>query len=45
MNVDGVPQRTVRWEGGAVVLIDQRRLPWRFELVSCGTVDETAADD
>ncbi len=31
MNVAGVPQRTVAWEDGAVVVVDQAKLPFAFE--------------
>ncbi|MBI3321681.1 MAG: S-methyl-5-thioribose-1-phosphate isomerase [Candidatus Omnitrophica bacterium] len=42
MHVNGVPYRTVWMEGGTVRLIDQRRLPFRFELLSLTTSQETA---
>lgn len=33
---------TLRWENGALVLIDQRKLPTAFELVVCRTAEEVA---
>jgi methylthioribose-1-phosphate isomerase len=42
VNVAGVPHRTVRLDGDAVVMIDQKLLPWRFEHVVCRTAADTA---
>jgi methylthioribose-1-phosphate isomerase len=33
--VDFFTERTVRWDNGTVVLIDQRRLPNRFTYITC----------
>ncbi len=38
----GTEVRTIRWDGEAVVLIDQRKLPGVEEYVSCRTADEVA---
>ena len=43
MRVNGVAYRTVWMEDGVVKLIDQRRLPFQFEIVSLGTAHDTAA--
>src|SRR3989338_4624271 len=42
MRVDGVSYRTVWMEDGAVKMIDQRLLPFRFEICSIRTHQETA---
>ncbi len=42
MRVNGVPYRTVWIDGGIVKLIDQRLLPFRFEILSLHTYEETA---
>ncbi len=42
MHVDGVPHRTVQLIGSDVDLIDQPRLPHRFERVRMSTVQQTA---
>ncbi len=42
MRVNGVAYRTVWMDGGAVKLIDQRLLPFRFKVVSLRTHQETA---
>ncbi len=42
MRVNGIPYRTVWMEDGCVKLIDQRRLPARFEILTLRTVEETA---
>lgn len=42
MNVEGVPHRTVFFDGSRVDLIDQRLLPHRFERVKLGTLEEVA---
>ena len=34
--------RPIRWTGGALELLDQRRLPFETTYVSCGTSDEVA---
>ena len=38
MNVDGVPYRTIWCDDGDVRVIDQRALPFRFEIVTIGSV-------
>lgn len=43
MLVSGVPHRTVCAAGDAVRIIDQRLLPWRFELLDLRTTAEVAA--
>lgn len=43
MLVSGVPHRTVCAAGDAVRVIDQRLLPWRFELLDLRTTAEVAA--
>ena len=43
MRVNGVSYRTVWMEDGVVKLIDQRRLPFQFEIVSLGTAHDTSA--
>ena len=43
MRVNGVSYRTVWIEAGTVKLIDQRKLPFQFEIVSLPTYRETAA--
>ena len=35
--------RSVTWENGQVMLIDQRRLPGEFVVAGFGTVDDVAA--
>ena len=42
MRVNGVHYRTVWLEGSTVKLIDQRRLPFAFDILSLGTYQETA---
>ncbi len=42
MNVNGVPTRTVWWEGGRVRMIDQPRLPHTFTIVDMATHRDTA---
>ncbi|OGW91186.1 MAG: S-methyl-5-thioribose-1-phosphate isomerase [Omnitrophica bacterium RIFCSPHIGHO2_02_FULL_63_14] len=42
MRVNGVAYRTVWWDAGAVKLIDQRRLPFRFEILSLRSPGEVA---
>jgi methylthioribose-1-phosphate isomerase len=42
MRVDGVPYRSIWTEGGAVRVIDQRRLPHRFEVAKLATYREAA---
>jgi len=42
MLVNGTQYRTVWMEGGTVKLIDQRRLPFAFEILSLRTCQETA---
>ena len=42
MRVNGIHYRTVWLDGAAVTLIDQRRLPFRFELLSLATSEDTA---
>ena len=42
MRVQGKPYRTVWMEGGVVKMIDQRQLPFRFEILSLGTYQQTA---
>ena len=42
MNVNGIHYRTVWLEGSAVKMIDQRRLPARFEILSLPTSRDTA---
>ncbi|MBI4598210.1 MAG: S-methyl-5-thioribose-1-phosphate isomerase [Candidatus Omnitrophica bacterium] len=42
MRVNGIPYRTVWLEGSTVHLIDQRRLPARFEILELPTVQQTA---
>jgi len=42
MRVNGTHYRTVWLEGATVKLIDQRRLPFAFEIRSLGTYQETA---
>ena len=42
MRVNGVPYRTVWMDGAIVKMIDQRRLPFSFEVLSLSTVQETA---
>ena len=42
MNVNGTPYRTVWLEGQMVRMIDQRLLPYRFEILACPTFRETA---
>lgn len=42
MFVQGVPHRTVEWSEGAVVLIDQPRLPHAFRQVRLDTVSSVA---
>ena len=42
MRVNGTHYRTVWLEGGLVKLIDQRRLPFAFEVLSLRTYEETA---
>ena len=44
MKIDGIPYRTI-WpgdDGGSVVVIDQTRLPHRFETVTLRTVEDAA---
>ena len=43
MRVNGVPYRTVWMEEGRVKLIDQRLLPFRFEILTLATCADTAA--
>ncbi len=43
MRVDGVPTRTVWWEGGRVRMIEQRLLPHRFTVVDMPDHHATAA--
>ena len=42
MRVNGTPYRTVWMDGGIVKLIDQRRLPFQFEILSLQTYQDTA---
>ena len=42
MRVNGLWYRTVWMEGGVVELIDQRRLPFHFEILSLDTYQQTA---
>jgi methylthioribose-1-phosphate isomerase len=42
MRVNGISYRTVWLEGTSVKLIDQRQLPFRFEILSLATVEDTA---
>ncbi len=42
MLVNGVPYRTVWMDGDAVKLIDQRQLPFRFEILTLAAYGETA---
>lgn len=42
MRVNGIAYRTVWMEAGIVKLIDQRQLPFRFEILSLPTYHETA---
>jgi methylthioribose-1-phosphate isomerase len=37
---DGFTQRTVSWEDGAIVLIDQRKLPNRLIFIKCSNHDQ-----
>jgi methylthioribose-1-phosphate isomerase len=43
MRVNGIHYRTVWMEGESVRMIDQRALPFRFEIISLATYEETAA--
>jgi methylthioribose-1-phosphate isomerase len=42
MQVGGVPMRTIWWEDGTVAVIDQTRLPHRFEIVRLAGLEEAA---
>ena len=42
MRVNGIHYRTVWLEGSTVRMIDQRRLPARFEIIQLTTVEQTA---
>ncbi len=42
MRVNGVSYRTIWLEGSTVKLIDQRQLPFRFEILALPTYEETA---
>lgn len=42
MLVSGIPYRTIRLHGESVRIIDQRRLPWSFDLLDLHTVAEVA---
>ncbi len=42
MLVNGTPYRTVWLDGSTVRMIDQRLLPFRFELLACATAADTA---
>jgi len=42
MKINGKSYRSVWMEGRNVVMIDQRKLPHRFELFTCSTYEETA---
>jgi methylthioribose-1-phosphate isomerase len=42
LNVDGRAYRTVWMDSGQVFLIDQNRLPFEFEVVTCASHQETA---
>lgn len=42
MRVGGVAYRTVWMDRGVVKMIDQRRLPFEFAILSCGTYEEVA---
>jgi methylthioribose-1-phosphate isomerase len=42
MNVESLKVETLRWRGGRLELIDQRRLPLEFEYVACETAAQTA---
>lgn len=39
---DGFTQRTVSWEDGAIVLIDQRKLPNRLTFIKCSNHNQVA---
>ena len=42
MRVNGQPYRTVWLDGRSVKMIDQRMLPYQFEILECQTCDDTA---
>jgi len=39
---DGFTQRTVSWEDGAIILIDQRKLPNKLTFVKCSNHNQVA---
>ena len=42
MNMSQPKVATLRWENGSLRLIDQRKLPAAFEIVTCRTAEEVA---